>query len=48
LNADVKALERLQIVRGRKFLTLWLEVEVMHAAGKVFGSLQSALDKNAS
>src|SRR5713226_4341801 len=28
-----------------KFLVLWLEVEVMYAAGKVLWSLQSALDK---
>jgi hypothetical protein len=28
-----------------KFLVLWLEVEVMHAVGKVFGSFESTLDE---
>jgi hypothetical protein len=32
LNAEVSALERLQIVRGREFIVLWLELKVMHSA----------------
>ena len=47
LNAEVNAFERLQIVRGRtsSYFGSKFEVEVMHAAGQVFWSFQSALDE---
>ena len=45
LNADVNALERLQIVSGRKSSLLRLELEVVDGAGKMFGSFQSTLDE---
>jgi hypothetical protein len=38
LNADVNALDRLQIVRGPEFLVLRFEIKVMHGAGKMFRS----------
>jgi len=43
LNAEVNAFERFRIVRRPEFLILWLEIQVMHRPGKVFGSFQSSL-----
>ena len=42
MNAEVNALERLQIVRRRN--SSYFEVQVMDAAGEMFWSLESALD----
>ena len=43
MQADVKAFERLQIVRDPKSFVLGFEVEVMCSPGQVFWSLQPAL-----
>jgi hypothetical protein len=45
LNAEVNALERLQIVRGRNFFVTRLEVQLVDGAGKVSRSFQFALDE---
>jgi hypothetical protein len=45
LNADVNALERLQMGSRFEVLVLWLEVQVMHGPGEVLRSLKFALDK---
>jgi hypothetical protein len=44
LNAEVNALETPDRSRP-EFFVLWLEVEIMHGAGEVFGSFQSSLDE---
>src|SRR5258708_1904737 len=45
LNAEVNALERLQIVRGLTSSYLGSKIQVMHGPGKVFWSFQLALHK---
>jgi hypothetical protein len=43
LNADVNALERLQIRPRPELLVLWLKVQVVHSTGKMLRSLQFSL-----
>jgi len=45
LNAEVNALERLQIVRGLNSSYFGSKIQVMHGPGKVFWSFQLALHK---
>ena len=45
LNADVKALERLQIVRDWNSSYFGSKLEAMHRAGKMLGNFKLALDK---
>ena len=46
LNAEVNALERLQMVRGLNSSYFGFKVEVVHAAGTMLGNFQSALDES--
>ena len=43
LNAEVNALESLQMVRGRN--SSYFEIQIMHRTGKMFRGFQFALDK---
>src|SRR5258708_18167408 len=45
LNAEVNALERLQIVRGLNSSCFGSKIQVMHGPGKVFRSFKLALHK---
>jgi hypothetical protein len=45
LNAEVKALVRLQMVRGRNSSYRRFKIEIMHGAGEMLGNLQLALDE---
>ncbi len=45
MNAEVNALERLQIVRGSNSSCFGSKIQVMHGLGKVFWSFQLALHK---